>query len=334
MRTGLMGYEETRHPPVFGKEFLSHGETMCFFLAGADGGSMFKKFLSLLLVLLLSLSIVGCTSEVAEEAPPEPAVEDTAPEPALSPETPEIILATTTSTQDSGLLDALIPIFEEETGYMVKTIAVGTGAALAMGENGEADVLMTHAPASEQVLVDAGNVIDYTLLMHNDFVFVGPTDDPAGLTDIAEASAGLAAIQDTQSLFISRGDDSGTHKMELSLWMDAGIEPSGAWYQESGSGMGDTLNIAAEKNGYTLTDRATYLNLQNNLTTLAILLEKDPVLNNIYHVMAVNPAQFEKVNYEGASAWIAFLVRDDIQDFIGEFGVEEFGQPLFFPDAE
>ncbi len=288
-----------------------------------------KKGLFLMIVtLVVALLFTGCNNaEEPAAAPSEAPVE-------VSVEGSEdIILATTTSTRDSGLLDVLVPLFEEETGYMVKTIAVGTGAALEMGENGEADVLMTHAPASEQVLVDGGVAIDYTLLMHNDFVFLGPVDDPAGLSDIAVASEGLAAIEETESLFMSRGDNSGTNKKELSLWSEAGVTPEGAWYQETGSGMGDTLNIAAEKGAYTMTDRATYLNLMDNLTALSILLEKDPALNNIYHVMAINPEQFDKVNYEGAQAWIAFLVREDVQDLIGEYGVDRFGQPLFFPDA-
>lgn len=298
---------------------------------------MFKKTrYTALSALLLALALVlGACSAPAAEAPPSepPAAEEPAPQPAPEPENPELILATTTSTQDSGLLDMLIPWFEEETGYLVKTIAVGTGAALELGTKGEADVLLTHAPASEQVLVDDGTVVDYTLLMHNDFVFVGPSADPAGLKNLSTAAEGLAAIADSESIFISRGDDSGTHKMELNLWKAAGVEPAGAWYQESGAGMGDTLNIAAEKSGYTLTDRATWLSLKKNLGGLEILLQKDQVLNNIYHIMAVNPDKFDLVNYEGAKALTEFMARADVQEAIGTFGVEEYGEPLFFPDA-
>lgn len=284
-----------------------------------------KKGLLLLVLLMVALVLASCST--AEELDIEtPAV-------VMDEGSEDIILATTTSTRDSGLLDVLVPLFEEETGYMVKTIAVGTGAALEMGENGEADVLMTHAPTSEQVLVDSGVAIDYTLLMHNDFVLVGPAEDPANLVGFESASEGLASIAKSASLFMSRGDNSGTNKKELSLWAETGITPEGTWYQETGSGMGDTLNIAAEKGAYTMTDRATYLNLMDNLTDLPILLEKDPALNNIYHVMAINPEQFEKVNYEGAKAWIDFLVREDVQAVIGEFGVDRFNQPLFFPDA-
>ncbi len=283
---------------------------------------MFKKHRLFVMVIIIALTAamgIGCGQQQDKGA---------------ELENPEVILATTTSTRDSGLLDVLIPIFEEDTGYLIKTIAVGTGAALEMGRNGEADVLMTHAPASEQPLVDEGYVIDYTLLMHNDFIIVGPADDPAGIKEAGDASEALGMIAQKEQLFLSRGDNSGTNKKELALWKDAGIEPGGTWYQETGSGMGDTLNITAEKGGYTLTDRATYLNLKKNLQGVEILFEGDPVLNNIYHVMAVNPEKFEKVNYDGAKAFIDFLVTDETQDIIGEYGKDRFGQPLFFPDAK
>lgn len=272
-------------------------------------------------ILTLALFLAGCQSASPQAETP------------ATPDNPEIILATTTSTRDSGLLDVLIPLFEAESGYKIKTIAVGTGAALEMGRKGEADVLMTHAPDSEKALVDEGVVIQYTLLMHNDFVFVGPLEDPAGMKAAGKAVEALAKVAESQSLFVSRGDNSGTHMMELGLWEQAGLSPEGSWYQETGAGMGDTINIAAEKGAYTLTDRATYLNLMKNLDTLEILFEKDPVLNNIYHVMAVNHEVFDKVNQAGAEAFIAFLVEESTQKVIETYGVEEFGQPLFFPDA-
>ncbi len=284
----------------------------------------FRKTSALIVVLVLMLSLLaGCGQEQAAE-PAAPA----------APENPDVILATTTSTENSGLLGVLIPKFEEQTGYKIKTVAVGTGAALKMGQNGEADVLMTHAPASEQPLVDDGYVMDYTLLMHNDFVVVGPAADPAGIKDTADASEALKKIADAKTIFISRGDDSGTHKKELKLWAAADIKPEGTWYQESGSGMGNTLNVTAEKDGYTLTDRATYLNLKENLTNLEILFEGDDSLMNIYHAMAVNPEKYDKANYDGAKAFIDYLVTPETQEVIGEYGKDKFGQPLFFPDAK
>jgi len=262
--------------------------------------------------------IVGCSPKV------EPV---TAP-----PANPEIILATTTSTRDSGLLDELLPIFQEQTGYNVKMVAVGTGAALAMGEEGNADVLLVHAPAAEEELMEKGFGSERYLVMHNDFVIVGPADDPAGIKDTELTADAFSKIAGQGSPFISRGDDSGTHKMELSLWGKAGIEPAGDWYVQSGQGMGDTLRIASEKFGYTLTDRATYLATKDTLE-VEILLEGDAVLLNIYHVIVVNPEKWPKINLEGAQAFAQFLLIEETQKFIEEFGVEQYGQPLFFPDA-
>lgn len=248
------------------------------------------------------------------------------------PKTKDLILATTTSTVDSGLLDVLIPIFEEHTGYRVKTIAVGTGQALAMGEKGEADVLLTHAPAAEKKLVEANTVANYQLVMHNDFVVAGPPDDPAGIKGKPSMDA-FKDIAAKDAVFISRGDDSGTHKKELSIWKKADIDLTGAkWYQESGQGMGATLLMASEKHGYTLTDRATYLAQKGNIK-LEILSEGDKDLLNIYHVMEVNPEKFAKVNAAGAKAFVEFMVAPETQKIIGDFGKDKFGQSLFFPDA-
>ncbi|NTU48864.1 MAG: solute-binding protein, partial [Syntrophobacteraceae bacterium] len=230
------------------------------------------------------------------------------------------------------LLDVLNPIFEKKTGFRVKTISVGTGQALAMGEKGEADVLLTHAEEAEKKLVDSGAVMNYQLVMHNDFVIVGPSGDPAGIKGKPSAEA-LKAVAAKESLFISRGDDSGTHKKELSIWKKAGVTPSGAkWYQESGQGMGATLRMASEKQAYCLTDRGTYLAQKASLK-LDILSEGDKSLLNIYHVMQVNHEKFTKVNAEGAKAFVAFMIAPDTQKMIGEFGKDKFGQPLFFPDA-
>lgn len=251
---------------------------------------------------------------------------------AADPKVKDVILATTTSTVDSGLLDVLVPIFEKQTGFRVKTISAGTGQALAMGEKGEADVLLCHAPAAEKPLVDSGAVINYLLVMHNDFVIVGPAGDPAGVKGKSSVEA-FKAIAAKEAMFISRGDDSGTHKKELSLWKQADIKPSGSkWYQESGQGMGATLLMASEKAGYTLTDRGTYLAQKKNVK-LEILSEGDKALLNIYHVMQVNPAKFSKVNAEGGKAFAEFMVAPATQKIIGEFGKEKYGSPLFFPDA-
>ncbi|MEI6262292.1 MAG: substrate-binding domain-containing protein [Deltaproteobacteria bacterium] len=247
-------------------------------------------------------------------------------------ESKDVILSTTTSTVDSGLLDDLIPLFEKKTGFRVKTIAVGTGQALAMGEKGEADVLLVHAPASEKKLVDTGVVINYQLVMHNDFIIVGPAADPAKIKGKTAADA-YKAIDASGAIFVSRGDDSGTHKKELSLWKDANVVLTGKpWYQESGQGMGATLLMASEKAGYTMTDRATYLAQKANVK-LEILSEGDKPLLNIYHVMQVNPEKFSKVNTAGAKAFVEFMIAPETQKVIGEFGKDKYGASLFFPDA-
>ncbi|WP_079907594.1 substrate-binding domain-containing protein [Carboxydocella sp. JDF658] len=276
------------------------------------------------ILMLLVINLVGCSSVSSS-------VEEKAVKSVEEQANKEIILATTTSTQDSGLLDVLVPAFEKETGYKVKTIAVGTGQALALGERGEADVLLTHAPASEKKLVDQGLVTDYSLVMHNDFILVGPAEDPAQVKgkDIKEA---LKRIAQSQSLFLSRGDDSGTHKFEQKVWEKTGIKPAGKWYQSTGSGMGQTLNVAAEKRGYTITDRGTFLALKDKIN-LEILVQGSQELKNIYHVMAVNSAKYPKVNAKGAKAFIAFLLKPETQRMIGQFGVDKYGQPLFYPDA-
>lgn len=258
----------------------------------------------------------------------------TIPGPAATaaPASREVILATTTSTQDSGLLDVLIPMFESQTGYIVKTIAVGTGQALALGARGEADVLLCHAPAAEMELVKSGAATNRKLVMHNDFIIVGPATDPAGIRGVGSAAEAFAKIAAAQAVFVSRGDDSGTHKKEKEIWTKAGVKPAGRWYQEAGAGMGQTLNIASEKGGYTLTDRATYLALKKRLG-LEILVQGDGALLNIYHVMQVNPEKFDKVNGPGAVAFVDFMVAESTQKAIASFGVKEYGEPLFFADA-
>ncbi len=250
-----------------------------------------------------------------------------------APKNPDIILATTTSTQDSGLLDELIPVFQQESGYEVKIIAVGTGKALEMGQMGNADVLLVHAPASEKEFMAGDYGQERFLVMHNDFVIVGPAGDPAGVTGINNPVDVMKLIAASESTWVSRGDDSGTHKKEKAFWDQAGLTPEGDWFLESGQGMGATLQIASEKDAYTLTDRATYLFLMKNLAS-KILVEGHESLLNVYHVMTVNPEMWENVNNEGAKALAAFLISDQAQDMIREYGLEQFGQPLFFPDAD
>jgi len=244
-----------------------------------------------------------------------------------------VILATTTSTQDSGLLDVLIPLFEKKTGYFVKTIAVGSGQAMAMGQKGEADVLLVHSPEAEKKFITEGNGINRRLVMHNDFIIVGPPGDPATVKMSHSAIEAFKKIALSRSLFMSRGDNSGTHSKEKGIWKAAGISPDGQqWYQQTGLGMGQTLNVAAEKKAYTLADRGTYLALKKNLG-LDILRQGDALLLNVYSVIEVNPAKFSKLNVQGGKAFADFMVSAETQKIIGTFGIDKFGQPLFFPDA-
>ena len=245
----------------------------------------------------------------------------------------DIIMATTTSTQDSGLLDVLIPIFEKKTGYRVKTIAVGSGQSMAMGQKGEADVLLVHSPDAEKKFVAEGYGVNRRLVMHNDYIVVGPAEDPAKIKGMKPTTEVFKKIAAAGALFLSRADNSGTNSKEKAIWKAAGINPEGQkWYQQTGLGMGQTLNVTAEKKGYTLADRGTYLALKKNLR-LDILMEGDAILLNIYHVIEVNPAKWPKVNQAGAKAFADFMVSKEVQDIVKTFGVEKFGSPLFFPDA-
>jgi tungstate transport system substrate-binding protein len=244
-----------------------------------------------------------------------------------------IILATTTSTQDSGLLDVLLPVFEKKTGYFVKTIAVGSGQAMAMGQKGEADVLLVHSPAAEEKFVDEGFGINRRLIMHNDYIIVGPSEDSANIKGLKSASEAFKKMASAKALFLSRADKSGTHVKETDIWKKAGVNPEGEkWYQQTGLGMGQTLNVVAEKKGYTLADRGTYLALKKNLK-LDILAEGDAILLNIYHVIEVNPAKWTKLNVAGAKAFADFMVSKETQEIIKTYGVDKYGSPLFFPDA-
>jgi len=243
-----------------------------------------------------------------------------------------VILSTTTSTQDSGLLDILVPIFEKKTGYTVKTISVGTGQALALAARGEADVCLVHAPDAEKKYVADGLLLNRRLVMHNDFLIVGPHEDPAKIRGLRRATDALKRIAESKAAFVSRGDNSGTHQLEKKLWQEAGLDPSGSWYLQAGQGMGATLVIASEKQAYTVTDRGTYLAFRKRVQ-LDPMLEKDPILLNIYSVLEANATKFPRVNTAGGKAFADFMVSKETQEVIRTFGVDKFGEPLFVPDA-
>lgn len=256
---------------------------------------------------------------------------------------PEVLrLATTTSTADSGLLEAILPEFEASHDARVDVVAVGTGQAIALGEAGDADVILVHARSREDAFLAAGHGTERYDVMVNDFVIVGPADDPAGIQGMATAQEALTAVAAAESTFASRGDDSGTHTKELQLWTAAGItsDPNSSWYKSLGQGMGDTLLFANEMGAYTLTDRGTFLSMQANLPNLTIVVggatiaeNGDPALLNPYGVIPVNPDK-GNINDELAQEFAEWLTSVDIQGKIGEYGREQFGQPLFYPDSE
>jgi tungstate transport system substrate-binding protein len=296
---------------------------------------MVKKILFLSVILML---LAACTSATAPADSSEPAQESETSAEAEDTASggDSLILATTTSTYDSGLLDAILPAFEDESGMTVEVVAVGTGQALALGEQGDADVLLVHARAREDAFMEAGHGVRREDVMYNDFIVVGPPGDPAAIAGMGSASEAFATIAGAEATFVSRGDDSGTHTKEKAVWAEAGIEPAGDWYQSIGQGMGATLTFADEEQGYTLSDRATYLarTLEDEGFELEILVEGDPVLFNPYGVMAVNPEKNDQINAEGANEFIDWIVSVPVQEMIGEFGTEEFGSPLFTPDSE
>ena len=289
-----------------------------------------KKTWAILYICMLLLCACGKTSGGSSET-------ETDAKAAESKGT--LILATTTSTKDSGLLDEILPVFESATGYRVDVVSVGSGEAMKMGENGEADVLLVHSPASEKAFVEAGHADEDGRkdVMYNDFILIGPKDDPAGIYAEApnDAVKAFQMLSETESAFISRSDDSGTHKKELSIWEKCGIEPAGDWYVEAGAGMGAVLEMANETLAYTLSDRATWLNLALD-EDLMIVCEKDEsgVLYNQYGVICVNPEKNDAINYEGAKAFQNWIVSEDTQTLIGEYGVEKYGAPLFTPNAQ
>jgi tungstate transport system substrate-binding protein len=246
---------------------------------------------------------------------------------------PPVILATTTSTYDSGLLDVLIPPFEAAGGIKVRIIAVGSGQALALGERGEADLLLVHAPEAEERFMARGAGLLRRRMMYNDFVLVGPAADPTGVRRASDLAAALRGLHGSDAVFVSRGDDSGTHEIELKLWRQAGLLPPKGHYLETGQGMGATMRVASEKGAYTLTDRGTFLALQSTLN-LAVLFEGDPALRNVYHLIVVSPKQGPRVNKAGAVALAGFLLSEGTQARVRTFGRQRFGRPLFIPDAE
>lgn len=271
------------------------------------------------------------TQAAVTEAPTQASTEA----PVTAPTNPNLILATTTSTQDSGLLDVLIPMFEEQTGYKVQTVAAGSGQAMEMGQQGNADVLLIHAPTAEKKFMAENWGKDRALVMHNDFLIVGPASDRAKIKGMDAVDA-FKAIATAKVPFVARADKSGTSTKELGIWAKTEVDPvttKPAWYIETGQGMGPSLTIASEKGAYILTDRATYLASKKKLQ-LEILVEGDKALLNVYHVITVNPDKWPKVNYEGALAFMKFMTDPATQEVIGNFGIDKFAEPLFFPDAD
>ena len=249
---------------------------------------------------------------------------------AATPANPVLRLSTTTSVNDSGLLPYLQPAFEAATGYQLEVTSAGTGAAIKKGETGDADALLVHAKASEEEFIAAGYGVERIPFMYNFFVIVGPADDPAGIANCTTAADAFAAIAESGTPFISRGDDSGTNKKELQIWEAAGITPEGQeWYVNAGSGMGATLTIAAEQQGYTLTDKGTYL-AHEAKDQLALLLGEADEMKNTYSMIAISPDKWPDTNIDGANAFIEWMTSDEAKAMIAEYGVEEYGEPLFY----
>jgi tungstate transport system substrate-binding protein len=277
------------------------------------------------LVFLFALLMVAAQVACGDATPAEPQV---------------LRLATTTSTADSGLLDAILPAFEAANNARVDVVAVGTGQAIALGEAGDADVILVHARAREDDFVAQGHGTARHDVMYNDFIIVGPISDPAGVMGASPAADALAQIAASGALFASRGDDSGTHTKEKSLWEAAGITPEGEWYQSLGQGMGETLTYANEAGAYTLTDRGTFLSMSDSLPNVAVVVggnsiadNGDPALLNPYGVIPVNPDKSDAINNDLANAFVEWITSAETQQAIGEFGTDTFGQPLFYPDA-
>jgi|SRR5659263_106828 len=290
---------------------------------------MKSLFTKIILVLILSSLITGCV----QQAPTGNITYIATPTSTISgPQ--KMLLATTTSTCDTGLLDVFNKRFEQENNVEISTICEGTGKAIATGELGAADVLMVHAVQAEIKAVANGSFINRTYMMYNYFVIIGPENDPAGIRNASNATDAFSKIAAKQSQFISRGDNSGTHIMELSIWKAANITPAGEWYQSVGKGMGDTITTSDIKNGYTLSDRGTYLAMKGKIN-LRILFESDQkYLFNPYHVMAVNPVKFPNVKYDLAMKYINYATSAQGQDIIRNYGKDKFGEALFVPEED
>lgn len=279
-----------------------------------------KTLFCILLIIVISFTVIACTNDTSNKD---------------NVNNESIILATTTSTENSGLLDYILPDFEKKTGISVKVVAVGTGKALQMGKDGEADVLLVHAKSSEEEFVAQGHGTARYNVMYNDFVLIGPVTDNAGVSKYANKDIikAFTLLSNSKQKFVSRGDDSGTHKKEKKIWQEAGIEPEGEWYISAGKGMGDVIQMADELMAYTLADRATYLSMRDKID-LKILVEGDTKLFNQYGVIPVNPNKNDKINHNGAKKFVEWILSDETQKLIGEYGKEKFGQPLFIPNAK
>ena len=308
-----------------------------------------RKSILFIAVLLALLAMVACgggnaapaAEPTAEAAAPTEAPAEPTEAPAAEAEPQVLRLATTTSTADSGLLDAILPDFEAANNARVDVVAVGTGQAIEIGQAGDADVILVHARAREDAFIEEGHGTARYDVMYNDFILVGPAEDPAGVQGMATAAEALTAIAAAEASFASRGDDSGTHTKELSLWEKAGITPEGDWYNSLGQGMGETLTFANESGAYTLTDRGTFLSMRDNLPNLVVVVggesiaeNGDSSLLNPYGVIPVNPDKSDAINADLAQAFAEWITSPEVQAMIGEYGVETFGQPLFYPDAQ
>jgi tungstate transport system substrate-binding protein len=262
--------------------------------------------------LVAALAVLACSDQTAEEA--------------------DLLLVTTTSVRDSGLLSAFLPIFQDQTGIRPQVIAVGSGAALRMGRDGNADVLLTHAPEGEEALIASGAAVSRKPVMENYFVIAGPPEDPAGVRDARSPADAIRRIADTSARFISRGDDSGTHRREVGLFEEAGLDSDGGWpgFARSGAGMGQTLEIAGERRAYVLSDIGTFLAFRERIE-LESLSQPSPSLRNVYSVVRVNPDRLDPVRAERAEKFEAFMLDADTQRMIADFGRERFGRPLFQP---
>lgn len=288
-----------------------------------------KKYLAILMALVMVLAFASCGAENGNTdttAPSSEAVDVTVE----TPENPVIRMSTTTSVNDSGLLPYLLPVFEKETGYKVEVASAGTGAAIQSAIDGNADLLLVHAKASEEEFIDGGYGIERLPFMYNFFVIVGPADDPAGIKDSKNAADAFAKIRESGSTFISRGDESGTHKAELKIWGDnVPDSASDSWYVSAGQGMGACLTMANEQGAYCLTDKATFLSMADELD-IEIVLSEGEDMKNTYSLIACNPDALEGINTEGANALIDWMLSDEASELIAKYGVEEYGQPLFF----